>query len=82
MYYVYLLKDKNDKIYIGYSSDLKQRIKEHLQHKVRTTKRMIEPKLVYYEAYSTKANAKLREVKLKQFGSSYHGLVKRIGLKK
>jgi hypothetical protein len=34
--------------------------------------------LVYYEAYPTELAAKEREKKLKQFGSSYHGLVKRL----
>lgn len=81
MYYVYLLKDARDKVYIGYSGDLKRRIKEHLQEKVYTTKRMKEPKLFYYEAYSDKYSAKNREKKLKQYGSSYHGLVKRLKFK-
>jgi predicted GIY-YIG superfamily endonuclease len=78
MYYVYILKDKNSKIYIGYSSNLKRCIYEHLHNQVYTTSRMDEPKLFYYEAYSDKLNAELRERKLKEFGSSYHGLIKRI----
>ncbi len=80
MYYVYLLKNSNDKFYIGYSSDLKRRMKEHLQGKVYTTKRMGSIELVYYEAYSNEDAAKIRERKLKQFGSAYAGLVKRLKL--
>jgi putative endonuclease len=78
MFYVYLLKDDNNKFYIGYSSNLKRRIKEHLQNKVFTSKHMNNPKLFYYEAYINELNAKQREKKLKQFGSSYKGLIKRL----
>ena len=81
MFYVYLLKDEKDKIYIGYSSDLKRRIQEHQSQNVYTTKRMINPRLFYYEAYTTELAAKTREKKLKQYGSSYQGLLTRIGLK-
>ncbi len=81
MYYVYLLSDENEKLYIGYSSDLRRRLKEHLQNKVYTTKRMNKPKLIYYEAYTEESAAKIREKKLKQYGSSYHGLIKRLDLK-
>jgi putative endonuclease len=82
MYYVYLLQDKKGKIYVGYSKDLKRRIGEHKSKKVYTSRRMPGPKLVYYEAYIGLEKAKERERKLKQYGSSYQGLLKRIGLKK
>jgi putative endonuclease len=78
MYYIYILKDIKNKLYIGYSSNLKRRIQEHNAGKVYTTKRMNEPKLIYYEAYAFEILAKTRERKLKQFGSSYKGLIKRI----
>ncbi|MGB9847741.1 MAG: GIY-YIG nuclease family protein [Minisyncoccia bacterium] len=82
MYYVYLLKDEFSKIYIGYTHDLRKRLKEHLNKRVFTTKRMGNIKLIYYEAYWSEDLAKLREKKLKQFGSTYQGLIKRLGLKK
>ena len=81
MYCVYLLQDNKGKLYIGYSSNLKRRINEHNRSKVYTTKRMSEPKLIYFEAYLNEAKAKERERKLKQYGSSYHGLIKRLGIK-
>lgn len=81
MFYVYLLKDSKGKIYIGYSANLRRRIQEHLNNKVYTTKRMSRPKLLYYEAYEAEEAAKNRERKLKQFGSSYHGLIKRLEIK-
>ena len=80
MYYVYLLQDFQNKLYIGYSANLKRRIQEHLHEKVYTTKRMNNPKLIYYEAYENEIAAKTREKKLKQFGSSYQGLIKRLKL--
>jgi len=81
MHYVYLLQDQNKKIYIGFSSNLKRRLYEHLHNKVYTTKKMIDPKLIYYEAYNNLDAARTREKKLKQFGSSYKGLINRIELK-
>ena len=80
MYYVYLLEDSEGKLYIGYSADLKRRIHEHNEKKTYTTKRMHNPKLIYYEAYQTEIEAKQRERKLKEYGSSYHGLLKRLKL--
>jgi putative endonuclease len=79
MFYVYLLRDEKS-FYIGYTSNLKRRIEEHTKGRTYTTRRMNEPKLVYYEAYNNEDAARIREKKLKQFGSSYKGLVKRLGL--
>jgi len=81
MFYVYILKDKNNKLYVGYSNDLKRRISEHTRQKVYTSKRMEQPKLIYYEAYNSEVLAKERERKLKQRGSSKKGLLKRLGYK-
>jgi len=81
MYYVYILKDKFSKLYIGYSSDLRRRLSEHQRHIVDATKNMQSCQLVYYEAYQDKVSAQERERSLKQFGSAYAGLLKRIGFK-
>ena len=80
MYYVYLLFSEKDKgYYIGYSSDLKNRFKDHCAGKVESTTMNRRPmKLVYYEAYSSKELAQERERKLKDFGSAYTGLLKRL----
>jgi len=80
MFYTYLLRDKNGTFYIGYTKDLRRRVKEHFEGKTFTTKKMKDPRLVYYEAYNKEFSAKEREMKLKQFGSSYHGLIKRLNL--
>ena len=50
MFYVYVLTMNNGEIYIGFSTNLKNRIKQHYENKVISTKNR-EPKLVYYEAY-------------------------------
>ncbi len=80
MYYVYILKlNKNTKknFYIGYSSDLKNRIIQHKKGFVKTTKDK-NPELIYYEAYLFEKTARKRELSLKKFGSAYTGLLKRI----
>lgn len=67
MFYVYILECKEDKAwYIGYSSDLKQRIKAHLSGTgARTTKLKNSWELIYYEAYKNSKDAKGREIFLK-----------------
>lgn len=65
MYYVYILKDKNNRLYTGYSSDLKRRLSEHKQGKVHTTYRMDSILLIYYESFIDKIDAQEREKYLK-----------------
>lgn len=85
MYYVYLLKLNNitlkQKYYIGSTPDLKNRFKEHQTGKSEFTKKYLPVKLIYFEGYPDAKLAKEREKRLKQFGSSYSGLLKRLGLK-
>lgn len=51
----------NDKIYIGYTSNLKRRIKEHQKEKVWTTSRMGTVNLIFYEAFTAEKDARRRE---------------------
>jgi len=82
MYYVYLLQSKKDgKFYIGYTSDLKLRYKQHIEGLVQSTKNRRPLQLVYYEAYGNKNLAEEREQKLKNFGSAYVGLLKRLDMR-
>ena len=82
MYYVYILRSKKDnKLYIGYTGELNKRLREHKRGSVYNTKSRLPIELIYFEGYIDKKSAKKREKKLKQFGSSYSGLVKRIDLK-
>ena len=66
MFYVYVLHSESTKeCYTGYSSNLKERIKDHFSHSVYTTKRMGKLKLIFYEAYLMKSDAQRREIYLK-----------------
>ncbi|MFC1649923.1 GIY-YIG nuclease family protein [Patescibacteria group bacterium] len=65
-YYVYVLFNKQKKfIYIGYSENLKQRIREHNSGKSKSTKHYAPLKLIFYEAYLVSSDAKRREKYLK-----------------
>lgn len=66
MYYVYIIKSKkNGKLYKGYTEDLKRRLSEHNKKKVKSTKSCVPWKLVYYEAFCFKSDAKREETFLK-----------------
>jgi putative endonuclease len=76
MYFVYVLfSEKDRKLYIGYSSDLKQRIIAHQKGYVSATKKRRPLTLIYYEAYINKKDVKGREVFLKS-GSGHRFLKK------
>jgi putative endonuclease len=73
MFYVYVLFEvQSKKIYIGYTGDLKQRVAEHKNGKACRTTAKGDWQLVYYEAFSAKEDAMMRERKLK-----HHGMTKR-----
>jgi len=78
MYYVYLLKDRFGKLYIGFTSNLKRRLKEHASGKSKYLSLRRPIKLIYYEAYLSKLDAKERERKLKKFKNIYAGLKSRL----
>lgn len=65
MYFVYLLKLNNKKIYTGSTSNLKQRLKDHNLGKVRSTKYKLPVKLLHLEIYRLKSDAQRRERFLK-----------------
>jgi len=65
MFYVYILLLKNDDLYKGFTSNLKIRIKEHNQGKVKATKDYRPVNLIGYEAYYCKSDAQRRERFLK-----------------
>jgi len=79
MYWVYIIKSKkNGSLYIGSTSNLGKRIKEHNEGKSRSTKRYIPWVPVYIEGYFSKEEALLREKNLKYFGKVYSQLKRRI----
>ena len=79
MFYVYILKStKDNKLYIGYTKDLKQRFLQHNKGLVESTKNRKPFKLIYYEAYLNQKDALEREKSFKNSGSVYKSLIKRI----
>jgi putative endonuclease len=65
-FYVYVLESqKDDKLYIGYTSNLRRRIKEHNSGLNFSTKFRLPFKLIYSEACLNQADAKRREHYLK-----------------
>lgn len=78
MHYVYAPKGlKNGDIYTGSTGDLKARAKLHNSGKVRSTKAYRPWKLIYYEAYGSKADATRRERELKMHAAK-NELLKRL----
>lgn len=62
MYYTYVLKSEKDrKIYVGFTDDLKRRVVEYKEGKVDATRARRPLKLVYYEACLDKYKAIKRE---------------------
>ncbi len=80
MFYVYLIQnDVSKEIYIGFTGDIKQRLREHNSSgKKFTTRKDGVWKLVYTEIYRSEKDARLRESKLKHHGSGKHELLKRL----
>ncbi len=62
MFYTYvLLSLKDNKFYIGFTNDLKRRLKEHNSGKNISTKPRRPLKLIYYEAHLSKTDSERRE---------------------
>lgn len=81
MFYVYVLQSSVDNsIYLGYSSNLRQRLTKHNNGENISTKANKPWKLIYYEAYQARNLAMAREKQLKRYAKSLAMLKKRIGL--
>ena len=92
-YYVYLLSSnktgwiypapaRRSWVYIGCTSDLENRLREHNDGKVFSTRKMLPVELIYCEAYKSKECAYNREKSLKSFGSGLARLKSRLGINK
>jgi predicted GIY-YIG superfamily endonuclease len=80
MHYIYIIQHTVTKqIYIGKTSDLKRRIREHNSNQQTATKRKEgEWILIYAEMYGDPKDADKRERRLKQHGSNLRWLKDRI----
>jgi len=61
MFYAYILLLSNGKLYSGYTGDLKRRYSEHKNGKGKFTRKLRPLKLIYYEAFINKKDARRRE---------------------
>ena len=79
MNYVYVLQSREDEpeFYIGFTSDLRRRFREHCSGSNRSTAGRAW-RLVYYEAYLAVEAARDRERKLKKHGRVKQLLLARI----
>lgn len=71
MFYIYIIRIRKTKLYVGSTDDLRRRIKEH-------SRKEGEVDLIYYEAYKSGKDARRREHNLKYFGKAYGQLKGRI----
>jgi len=73
MYYVYVLQSEKDEcFYVGYTLELRKRLKLHNDGRVESTKDRKPFKLVYYEACTNQRDALHRERYLKTaYGKRY-----------
>jgi len=79
MHYVYLIRSLRDSsLYIGSTSDLRQRLQQHNALKSKSTKGHAPYELIYYEAYKAKHDALTREIQLKRFSQGYQHLKRRL----
>ncbi|WP_369431594.1 GIY-YIG nuclease family protein [Rhodohalobacter sulfatireducens] len=63
MYYTYILcSKKNDFHYYGHSKDLEERLKQHNQGRVRSTKAHRPFEIIHKETFKTKSEAYRREM--------------------
>jgi len=79
MFYFYVIQSlKDKKFYIGFTSDLKQRLEEHNSGKAWATKGRRPFRLAYYEAYHSKDDAVRREHNIKLRAQAFTCLKRRI----
>jgi len=79
MYFVYILKSKKNKqLYVGCTNNLRERLREHNNGLVKSTRPYVPWRLVYYEAYLSEEEAFHREHNLKLRANTWNQLKRRI----
>lgn len=78
MFYIYIIQNESNKIYVGFSSNLDQRLYDHNRGKSEYTEHKGPWELIYYEVYLSKTDAMRREKTLKHYGSTLGQLKIRI----
>ncbi len=64
--YIYILRDSRDKFYIGSTSDIKRRLRQHELGHTQTTRNTTMPKVVLIQEVDSLTRAREIEKKLKQ----------------
>ncbi|MBI3627490.1 MAG: GIY-YIG nuclease family protein [Candidatus Sungbacteria bacterium] len=59
-HYIYLLQNRANGLYVGYTKDLRKRIVEHNSKKNKSTEPYAPWHLIHYEAYLNESDAKRR----------------------
>ncbi|WP_035512336.1 GIY-YIG nuclease family protein [Halalkalibacillus halophilus] len=68
MFYIYILRCKDNSLYTGYTNDVKSRFNKHQLGKAsKYTRAKLPVELVYVEIFETKSEAMKREVEIKKF---------------
>jgi len=79
MFFMYILTSiRTGRFYIGYTTDINNRLKEHNSGLVKSTKAYMPYHCVYYEAYRSKGDAVTREQNLKLRARALRQLLLRI----
>ena len=79
MFYLYIIKSKIDeKLYVGSTDNLRRRLSEHNNGKVKSTKSRRPFELRYYEAFYKEIDARKREKSIKKDGKALAQLKRRI----
>lgn len=63
--FLYILKNKQGKYYVGSTDNLERRLKQHRSNQSPTTKRLKAYDLVFYQEYSSLLDARKIEKKIK-----------------
>ncbi|MEK7553648.1 MAG: GIY-YIG nuclease family protein [Patescibacteria group bacterium] len=70
MFYIYIIKSlKTKKYYIGSSSNIEKRLKQHNSYRVKSTKSFVPWELIYTESFTNRNIAVKREQQLKNWKS-------------
>ena len=76
-FFVYFLKLDDGKFYVGQTRELRERLSEHIDGKVASTKGL-SPRLQYFEILPTREAAEIRESELKKLAGSNPRQIRRM----
>ena len=79
MHYVYLIRSvKHDVNYVGFTSNIPMRLKQHNAGDSEFTKKYLPWKLIYFEGYRSETDAKNRERSLKRHAQGLRRIKERL----